>query len=131
MVVPLDGIANEQTLEVVVTGPGNVNRLFIIDGTAAFTLTPGAGRDRAIDTVRFPIGPTFSTGQFVRATATASLASISNNGLANNALWAVDSVDADFDDESGRVVVVADLVVHDTDGFLQRIGFQVNILAQM
>ena len=84
----------------------------------AFTLTPGAGNDRASDTLRFPVGPTLAPGQFIRAAATASLASIANGGLANNAQWAVDSVDAD-------------LVVADTDGYLQRIGFQVNILAQL
>ena len=61
----------------------------------------------------------------------ASLASIANGGLANNAQWAVDSVDADLDDETGRVIVSADLVVADTDGYLQRLGFQVNVLAQL
>jgi hypothetical protein len=79
----------------------------------------------------FPVGPTLQTGQFVRAIATGSLASIANQGLANNAQWAVDQVDADFDDESGRVVVTANLVVADTGGFLQRMGFQVNILARI
>jgi len=97
----------------------------------AFTLTPGAGNDRASDTLRFPVGPTLAPGQFIRAAATASLAGIANGGLANNAQWAVDSVDADLDDETGRVIVSADLVVADTDGYLQRIGFQVNILAQL
>jgi len=131
MAVALEGIANEQQLEVGVNRPGNANRMFVIDGTARFTLTPGAGNDRASDTLRFPVGPTLASGQFIRAVATASLARIANGGLANNAQWAVDSVDADLDDETGRVIVTADLVVADTDGYLQRIGFQVNILAQL
>lgn len=131
MTVVLEGIANEQNLELVVAGPGQANRMFIVDGTAAFTLTPGNGNNEARDTLRFAVGPTLAEGQFVRAIATASLASISNQGLANGAHWAVDSVDADFDDESGRVIVTADLYVADTDGFLQRIGFQVNVLARM
>jgi hypothetical protein len=131
MAVNLEGIANEQQIDVRVSGPGNANRLFIIDGTAAFTLTPGPGQNSVSDTLSFTVGPTLQTGQFIRAIATGSLASIANEGLANNAQWAVDQVDADFDDESGRVVVTANLVVADTDGFLQRMGFQVNILAQV
>ena len=126
MAVALEGIANEQQLEVGVNRPGNANRMFVIDGTARFTLTPGAGNDRASDTLRFPVGPTLASGQFIRAVATASLARIANGGLANNAQWAVDSVDADLDDETGRVIVTAD-----TDGYLQRIGFQFNILARL
>jgi hypothetical protein len=38
---------------------------------------------------------------------------------------------ANLNDETGRVIVTADLVVADTDGYLQRIGFQVNILAPL
>jgi hypothetical protein len=129
MAITLEGIANEQQIDVGITGPGNARRLFVIKGTAVFTFTPGPGNDSASDTLTFSVGPTLATGEFVRAIATASLASISNRGLANNALWAVDSIDADFDDESGRVVVTAQLVVADTDGFLQRIGFEVDIVA--
>ncbi|HET6918899.1 MAG TPA: hypothetical protein VFI46_05450 [Jiangellaceae bacterium] len=125
------GIANEQLIEVGVNGPGNANRMYIIDGTAVFSLTPGPGNDSVSDTLSFQVGPTFPTGQFIRAIATASLANIFNRNLANNARWAVNQVDADFDDESGRVVVTANLAVEDTDGFLQRIGFQVNILARV
>lgn len=128
MAVALDAIDNEQQLEVGVTGPGNARRLIVVHGTAVFVFTPGSGNDSARDTLAFPIGPALQTGQFIRATATASLASIFNGGLANNALWAVDSVDADFDDEAGRVVVTARLAVDDTDGFLLRIGFEVDIL---
>jgi hypothetical protein len=131
MAVGLEGIANEQQLEVGVNGPDGANRMFVIDGTAAFTLTPGAGNDTISDTLRFPVGPTLTPAQFVRAIATASLASIANGGLANNAQWAVNSVDADLDDQTGRVVVTADLAVGDTDGYLQRIGFQATILARL
>jgi hypothetical protein len=130
MPVALEGIANEQQLEVGVDGPDGANRMFVIGGTAAFTLTPGAGKDTVSDTLRFPVGPALAPGQFIHAIATASLASIANGGLANNAQWAVDSVGADLDDEAGRVVIAADLVVGDTDGYLQRIGFQATILAR-
>jgi hypothetical protein len=129
MAVNLEGIANEQQMEIVVAGPAPANRMYIIDGTAVFTLTPGPGAQRVNDSLTFPIGPTLQPGQFVRAIATASLASIANQGLANFALWAADEVDADFEDESGRVIFTAKLVVGDTDGFLMRIGFQVNVLA--
>jgi len=130
MAINLEGI-DEQRLEIEVNGPGGANRLFAIDGMAAFTLTPGAGNNRVSDTLKFVIGPPLTREQFVRAIATASLAGIGNRGLANNAQWAVESVDADFDDESGLVAFSADLVVGDTDGYLQRIAFQIHILAQL
>ena len=70
MAVALEGIANEQQLEVGVNGPGGADRLIVIDGRAAFNLTPGAGNDRASDTLRFPIGPTLAPGDLVVADAT-------------------------------------------------------------
>jgi hypothetical protein len=55
-------------------------------------------------------------------TATASLASISNEGPAHGAGWAVDRCRA-RQDETGRVIVEADLAVRDIDGAVLRIAY--------
>ncbi|MGH4012877.1 MAG: hypothetical protein ACRDSL_02845 [Pseudonocardiaceae bacterium] len=114
-----------------VNGPGTANRLFIIVGTAVFTLTPPGNEKIVVDDLVFDIGPTLFPGQFRDATATASLASISNEDTAIDALWAVDSVLADFNAATRRVRITARLVVRDSDGFLNRLGLQVNILAAL
>jgi len=118
MAVAPEGIANEQQLEVGVNGPDGANRLFVDRRHGGVHPHAGRGERPGVRHTPVPRRPTLAPGQFIRAAATASLAGIANGGLANNAQWAVDSVDAD-------------LVVADTDGYLQRIGFQVNILAQL
>ena len=128
MAVQIINIENSQELEVVVSGPDRANRLFIYTGTAVFEFK-GTGGDWRRDSISFPIGRTFQPGQFIRAIATASLASIFNQNVANNAGWAVESVDADWDDESGQVQLSAQLAVRDSDGFLNRIAYQASVLA--
>ena len=131
MAVSLDNIDNPQEMEVVVSGPGKANRLFIFTGTAVFTFK-GTSNDWSRNTISFLIPDhKFSPGQFLRGIATASLASISNNSVAQNAGWAVDSVDADWDDESGLIEVRAKLAARDTDGFINRMAYQVTVLAAL
>ncbi|MGH8933452.1 MAG: hypothetical protein ACRDZO_23160 [Egibacteraceae bacterium] len=130
MTIQVQSFANVQQMEVVVNGPGNANRLFIISGTAVFNFTPLGDESQAVDDLIFAIGPFFQPGQLINLTAGASLASISNQGTAIGALWAVDSVNAGLN-EAGRVQVIARLVVRDTDGFINRLGFQVHILAAL
>jgi hypothetical protein len=55
-------------------------------------------------------------------TATASLASISNEGPAHGAGWAVDRCRA-TQDPTGRVIIKADLAVRDIDGAVLRIAY--------
>ena len=55
-------------------------------------------------------------------TATASLASISNEGPAHGAGWAVDRCRATLD-ATGRVIIEADLAVRDIDGAVLRIAY--------
>jgi hypothetical protein len=129
--VQLESIDGLRQMQVDVSGPGSANRLLIIVGTATFLLTPPGSETLVADNLVFDIGPVLFPGQFREAVATASLASISNQGTAVNALWAVDSVLADFNAATRRVRINARLVVRDSDGFLNRIGFQVNILAAL
>jgi hypothetical protein len=128
MAVNLSHIENAQEMEVVVSGPHGANRLFIYTGTAVFTFKGTGGKWRH-DSISFKIGRTFTQEQFHRAVATASLASIANSKHAVNAGWAVDSVDADWDDESGKIEVTARLAVVDSNGYLYRMGYQVTVLA--
>jgi hypothetical protein len=133
--VDLREIDNLKQIAMDVTVPsGDANRLTIVVGTAVFTLTPPGDQQLVTDNLIFDVGPPHSPAlgsTFRDAAATASLASISNQGPANNALWAVDSVFADLNPATGRVRVTARLVVRDSDGFLNRLGFQVNILSQV
>ena len=128
--VTLDSIENEQEMQIGVNGPDGANRLIIYTGTAVFRFK-GTGSEVKRDTLSFNIGSAFSSGQFKKAVATASLASIFNDGPANDAGWAVDSVYADRDVYTGKVRVTAKLAVRDSDGYVFRIGYQVNVLAAL
>lgn len=128
--VHLDSIDNPQEMRVSVLGPDGADTLIIYTGTAVFTFK-GTGSTIVRDTLSFNVGPVFAPGQLKRAVATASLASIFNDGPANDAGWAVDSVNAVVDLYTQRVRVTADLAVRDSDGFVFRIGYQVNVLAAL
>lgn len=128
--IELDDIANEQQLVAGVTGPEDADTLYLLDGTAVFSFQGEAEERWRRDTLEFPIGPTFREGEVIRATASGSLASIYNDEVSHDAGWAVDRVDADFDDESNRVILEADLAVRDTDGFVLRMAYHANILAR-
>jgi hypothetical protein len=106
---------------------------------SGFALTQFAPRptdsDWARTTVEIPTAMVFlPTGKSIKdswgnftissadITATASLASISNEGPAHGAGWAVDRCRA-RQDETGRVIVEADIAVRDIDGAVLRIAY--------
>lgn len=130
MVVQLEDIDNPEEMEIVVNGPNGANRLFIYTGTAEFNFR-GTGDKWAHDSLSFEVGRHFEPTQIQKAIAVASLASISNWGNAVNAGWAVDVVDACWNCESGRIRVTAQLAIRDSDGFLQRIAYEVKVLAKL
>jgi hypothetical protein len=130
MAVNLIKIENPQEIEVAVSGPNGANRLYIYTGTAVFSFR-GTGSSWKRESISFKVGRVFKQGEFHKGIATASLASIDNYSHAVNAGWAVDSADADWDDESGKTVFTADLAVRDSDGFMTRIGYQVTVLAKV
>lgn len=61
---------------------------------------------------------------------TTSLASISNRHHAVNAGWAVDKVDAKRA-SNGKIKVILNYAIRDIDGYLYRVGYKVNVLAQL
>jgi len=130
MAVNLEGIENPQEMEVVVGGPNDANRLFIYTGTAIFSLK-GTGEDWLHDSISFEVGRAFTSTQFVKAVAAASLASISNLGHAVNAGWAVDRVETDRSSSSGKTKLTISLAVRDSDGYLHRLGYEVDVLARL
>ena len=68
---------------------------------------------------------------FHGGTVVASLASIYNKNVANNAGWAVDGADLQaLGNEVEGLQIEAKIAVRDSDGFLYRISYQVNALGQ-
>lgn len=118
----LKNIYNPQDVELAISGPNGVNRAFIYTGTAGFDFKTDSSV--ANDTITFKVGNrTFKEGEFFRAIATASPSSFKGSGAA------VDSVDADWDDESGEVRLTAALAV--MEGSLWRMAYQVIVLAKV
>lgn len=130
MTIRLDRLENPQELEVAVSGPDGADRLFIYTGIAVFKFKGESESHWKEDTITFLVGRNFGAGQFRRATASAALASIYNDNVSHDAGWSVNSVDADWDDESKKVQVKADLAVRDTDGYIYRISYEVFVLAR-
>jgi hypothetical protein len=137
-------IQNLQELEVVVAGPKDANRLFIIDGQfdsdlVVASLSNNARSNKEIFTAL--IGPVLNDKQFVRAIATASLTKTVVDyperapglPLATGAAWKILGADADWDDESGQVELRIEAQVTSKGAgqevAILGIGFHVTILA--
>src|SRR5439155_23488870 len=111
-----------------VNGPDDITTLVIATGVAQFAFQ-GVGNEFIRDSVVIPIGVFVDDPSTFRgATAIASLAAIANDGASNNAGWVVDSVDTPDPPTSGEYKITANLAVRDTDGFLLRISYQVNLM---
>ena len=123
-------IENPQEMELVINGPSDANRLFVYTGTAVFASHGAIGSEWMRDAISFEIGRNFSSNQFIKATAYASLASIANQNHAVNAGWAVDRVDTELV-PSGKVKVTLHYAIRDVDGLLLRVGYKVNVIAKL
>ena len=137
-------ITNQQTMEVVVSGPDGANRLFITTGIANGNLSvsdntaSGTGITQR-QTFTALLEPALTAGQFRRAIATASLANVSytDNDPAqrDSAQWRIEEAEADFDDESGKVELRFALEVRSrgvgSNARISAVAFQVTKLAAM
>jgi hypothetical protein len=140
--IPSDQIQNLQQIEAAVAGPDDANRLFIINGQINMELgvsspeTDAYTEKKEIFTVL--VGPKFTSRQFIKANATASLAKIYSKGAGvegnrfTDYLGILDA-DADWDDESGQVELRIEAQVG-CQGLNQAVGinafaFTVTILA--
>lgn len=130
-------IVNPQDMEIEVSGPDGANRLFVFSGMAQFYLADYSGSTSGYpvrDTLTFLVGPTFTAGQVRKAIAVGAVSGVMGPGPAAvsgsyQLGVSVDSIDADWDDDSGQVQVTANLAVWGTSEILQGLGFQATVLA--
>jgi hypothetical protein len=130
-------IENPQSIEAVVSGPNGADRLFIYTGTAVFS-SEGPEYGWKADTLSFvpPEMPgnvkrVFSRKQIHKAIATASLSAIFSPGNTGYAGWAIDSADADWDDETGNVWLIIKMGVNGEKAAIVRVAYTVTILAEL
>ena len=135
--MPVANTTGEQVLEAVVAGPDEANRLFTITGVANAFVSVNAGQQKT-ETWTFLVGPTFTRGQFYRAIAIASVANQIVNVLPpapGNFQVGINSVEADWDDESGRVEVRVEIFLSANAGVsnvnINQLRYWVTILAQV
>ena len=133
-------LTSEQTLQVGVNGPGDITTMYIVTGIAnanlAATSPGGGGYVTQERTFEAHVGPSLTTAEFRRGVSTASLASLTGQGGdAAYTTWRVEDVDADFDDDQGKVQLQFDLSVtvdagaSNAQAYIGGVGFQVIILA--
>jgi len=134
--MPTANTTGEQVLEAVVAGPDGANRLYTVTGAAGVAINVSGGQQQT-QTWTFLVGPTFARGQFYRAIGTASVSSQSAilQTTSGNFVLAVSSVEADWDDESGRVEVRVEVYLSSSTGGPQlgvnQLRYWVTILAQI
>lgn len=147
-VIEATEFGNTEAIEVHIgaQGKGQFNRLYLCTGTVAFSfdvdddsvwdhrkvtwVLPDPGPESSPNDTPPPHLRGFQESQIADAiSATASLASISADE--NNIGFAVDSVDADWDPDTGGIRVTCDVALLGDQGHLNRIAYQVNFLAHV
>ncbi len=135
--MPVTQTTGEQVVEAVVAGPDEANRLFTITGVANAFVSVNAGQQKT-ETWTFLVGPTFTRGQLYRAIGIASVANQIVNVLPpapGNFQVGINSVEADWDDESGRVEVRVEIFLSANAGVsnvnINQLRYWVTILAQV
>jgi hypothetical protein len=107
--MPFTQLVNAQQVQVAVAGPGDANTLYLCKGLAqgSFSIqAPANGFQQSSDTWQFEVGPALNPAQFRRAIATAALAGVQESeGGPAQVSWVIQTVFADFDDDSGQVRV--------------------------
>ena len=136
--LPRASVTSLQMIEAGVSGPDTANRLYICTGTAWLgrNLFAGEGME---ETFTFYIGNLkFERLQFHRATATASVTGLqvkdADPAATHEYGIAINSIDADRDDESGQVEVRVELKAHAGPGVelaFETLTFQATVLAEV
>jgi hypothetical protein len=133
--MPTANTTGEHVLEAVIAGPDEANRLFTITGAASVQIFLPGGQPKT-ETWTFLVGPAFTRGQLYRAIATASV-SFQNLNVQTAPFSfqvAINSVEADWDDESGRVEVRVEVFLTANAGVsmsISQLRYWVTILAQI
>jgi hypothetical protein len=107
--MPFTQLVSAQQVQVAVAGPGDANTLYLCKGLAQGNFSiqaPASGFQQSSDTWQFEVGPALNPAQFRRAIATAALAGVQESeGGPSQVSWVIQTVFADFDDDSGQVRV--------------------------
>jgi hypothetical protein len=139
--MPATTTSGEQILEAAVAGPDGANRLFTVTGLANVPISVG-GNQQKTETWTFLVGPTLTRPQFYRAIGTASVAfqdvtllpdpSMSGAFLREFTIN-INSVEADWDDESGKVEVRVEVFLssNNSNVNIAQMRYWVTILAQI
>lgn len=141
--IPTEQIKNLQQIEAVVSGPDGANRLYVLTGeldlipAVVSVSSTGPVTMQAVRTVTTQLGPIFTKKQFIRAIATAALTSkgINLRSIPADPAWSITSIDADWDDESGKVELSVELIVTITGAnnaaWIHGLAFHVTILGEL
>ena len=135
-------LTSVQTLEAQVAGPGGATRVIHVTGLAHCSLSvsvqsPAGGTVSQQGSFAAHVGPELTVAQFRKAIATVSVASVSALGSLTGHTFSVTAMDADFDDDAGKVELEFDAqVTVQTPAMppanqvvLASVAFQVTILA--
>ena len=133
--MPTANTTGEHVLEAVIAGPDEANRLFTITGAANVGIFSGGGQQKT-ETWTFLVGPAFTRGQFYRAIATASVSfqAVSAQTAPVSFQVQINSVEADWDDESGRVEVRVEVSLSANASInvnIHQLRYWVTVLAQI
>ena len=106
--IPPEQVQNLQQIEVYVTGPDTANRLVTVSGQFDIGQTVYGQPNnygQSTNTYSVLIGPVMTNRQFYKAIGTGAIIKIFSNQqtLPSGANWNINSIDADWDDESGQV----------------------------
>ena len=137
MAVQLQQVDNLQHMEVGVSGPDKANRMYITTGIARTNHSVGSNANLK-ENYSLHVDPPLTASQFRRAIATAAIAEAKfydsyyaqNDGMD----WRIEEVDADFDDETGKVELHFTLYVEVTgigNASLESVSFTVTTLAEV
>lgn len=127
-----------QTIEMGVSGPDDVNRMFVTNGMIKthFVIDANMSATTLSETKTYAalVGPPLGGGQFRRAIAIASIKNIYGEYLSGSRVgWEIEEVEADFDDEHDRVELRITVHLQATRAtiLIEDIAFQATILAKV
>jgi hypothetical protein len=134
--MPGTNTLNEQVIEAVVSGPGAADRLITCRGQAYVWMQLGPNQNLT-QTWNFFVGPPLPHPQFHRATASAFLAAssvyVDDPNVSQWHYLDFQSVEADWDDESGQTEMRVELSMNTGPGiyfYISKIGYSATVLAE-
>ncbi len=130
-------IENLQSMKVGINGPDGANTLIITTGLAVINIQSRLGGQRSSFSAL--LDPVLLQGQFRRAIATGAPASVQyaqqDPAQLAQLSWALESIEVDMDDETGKVELQCDISVNsggaNNYAAVYKVAFQVTTLAAL